>query len=193
MNTAQEQLRKQGLTVDEYHRLGDEGFFARDERVELIEGEIVAMAPIGWEHVDIVNDLNKLLVFSCGDLAVVSVQNPVVLPDDSEPEPDIAVFWPRVPGSTGALPQAEQVLLVVEVADSSLRYDRDRKIPLYARRGIPEVWLIDVQGRELTRFHSPGGQGYRSVGVPDLSQPLTLQQCSAIRVDLSGVAGIDGQ
>jgi Uma2 family endonuclease len=131
------------FTKNEYHRMIEAGILREDDRVELIEGNIIAMAPIGSRHVACVNRFNRLLNQALGDRAQVSVQNPVSLTRYSEPQPDIAVLRPREDFYSAALPGPEDILLIVEVADASAVADRQDKLPLYARAGIPEVWLVD--------------------------------------------------
>ena len=157
---ADETMNRHRFSTDDYHRMGEAGILGPDDRVELIEGEIIRMAPIGGPHVGIVNTLATLFARQLFGRAVVSVQNPVVLPPYSEPQPDLALLkWemfkqPLVPG-------AADVLLVVEVAQSSLTYDRDIKVGVYARHGIPETWLIDVANRTTHVFRNPTTEGYR--------------------------------
>ncbi|HEX7157047.1 MAG TPA: Uma2 family endonuclease [Burkholderiaceae bacterium] len=149
------------LTVYEYHQLATAGVLDEDDRVELIEGRLVAMSPIGSRHAGTVTLLVRLLSRAVGDRAWVWVGNPVALSDLSEPQPDLALLKPRPDPYIEALPQAADVLLLIEVADSSLRFDRAVKVPLYARHGIAEYWLIDVERRRVTVFSDPGEQGYR--------------------------------
>lgn len=167
--------------------MADAGIFAPDERVELIEGEIINMPPIGPDHSGIVNQLNRTLVSAAGDRAIVSVQNPVVLPEHSEPEPDFALLRPRADWYRKAKPLPEDVLLLVEVADSTLRYDTEIKRPLYAAHGVPEYWIVDVKGERLTRFTGPSRAGYgHAETVEDLHalEPVALP---GVRFDLSGL------
>src|ERR1043166_1075223 len=138
------------FTRAEYHRMGEVGIFSEDDRVELIKGEIVKMSPIGRHHVAFVNNLNQLLVTRLAGRAIVSVQNPVVLSDDNEPQPDVTVLRPR--SSQQAQPAVAAVLLLIEVAQTSLRYDRVTKRPLYAEAGIPEYWIVDC-GAESIEMH----------------------------------------
>jgi Uma2 family endonuclease len=144
--------RKHRLTVHDFHRMGEAGILSINSRMELIEGEITDMAPIGSRHAAIVKQLMALFVRAVGARAIVSVQDPIILGEYSEPEPDLALLRPRDDFYALALPRADDVFLIIEVADTTLRYDREIKIPLYARHGIPEVWLIDVEGRTLTIF-----------------------------------------
>jgi len=149
-------------TVDEYHRMGEAGLLANEDRVELVEGELVQMAPIGSEHAGSVGALTRLLVMAVGERAIVFVQNPVRLDEHSEPQPDFAVLKPRADEYHSALPTAQDVLLIVEVADSSLAYDRGLKLELYARHGIPEVWVVNLPAEEVEVFRGPSGGGYTS-------------------------------
>jgi Uma2 family endonuclease len=183
--TARDLARIHRHSVEEYQRMGETGILGPELRTELIEGEIVEMTPIGPEHAGTVKFLNARLVVAVGECALVSTQDPVTLTPFSEPQPDLALLCPRNDFYRGANPRPEDVLLLIEVADSSLRYDRDLKLPLYARAGIPEVWLVDLTGRCLTRYRGPGEEGYREQEVlADLSQ-LTLPIEPEVALDLS--------
>lgn len=142
-------------SVAEYHNLAEKGIFAEDDRVELIDGEIIEMAPIGSDHAGNVKQLNHKLTVLLDQKALVSVQDPIIFGDHSEPEPDIALLHWREDFYKGSNPVPEDVFLIIEVADSSARYDREVKVPLYARHGIPEVWLLDLQQRRLEVYRSP--------------------------------------
>jgi Uma2 family endonuclease len=146
---------KHRLSIDDYHKIAKTGIFHEDMRIELIEGELVDMAPIGHLHVAIVNQLAKQLSRSVTDDIIVSIQNPLVLGKHNEPEPDIAVLRARQDNYRSALPSASDTLLLVEVADSSVRYDREVKIPLYARFEISEVWLLDLAQKRLEIYLQP--------------------------------------
>lgn len=141
--------------------MGEKGVFAPDARLELIEGEIVEMAPIGSPHAGRVNMLNRLLSRRVGDRAVVSVQNPLIAGERSVPQPDLALLVPRSDAYTDSHPTAADVLLVVEVSDTTLAFDLGAKLALYARSGIPEVWIVDVGGRAVRAFREPVAGGYR--------------------------------
>lgn len=180
-------IRRHRYTVDEYYRMGDSGILKQGDRVELIEGEIVDMVPVGSAHVGIVNRLNRLLVQALGDRAIVSVQNPVRLSAFSEPEPDIALLRPRDDFYSGAHPGPTNVLLIIEVSDSSLDYDRDVKLPLYARHEIPVVWLIDIQRKQLLVFRSPTREGYRDQLVFTSSEVSRVPGLEGIDVNLDGL------
>jgi Uma2 family endonuclease len=158
-------LPRRALSVEDYHRIGEAGLFGPEERLELIHGDLVTMAPIGWPHLQVVTIVAQLFAGQVGNTALVLVQNPISLPPDSEPQPDIALLRAEYRGRA-ALPGAQDVLLVVEVADSTLARDRDVKIPLYARHGIAEAWLFDLNARRVTVFRDPGPDGYRTVLTP---------------------------
>ncbi len=141
--------------------MGEAGILHEDDRVELIEGEIVEMAAIGTRHFACVNQLNRLLVRSVGDAAIVSVQNPVRLDEHTEPQPDLTVL--RVRDYRESLPMPEDVLLLIEVSDTTLSYDRGVKLPLYARAGIREVWIVDLPGEVIERHTDPSVDGFRTL------------------------------
>lgn len=158
METVQKQVTRRRFTVHEYHRMGEAGILHEDDRLELIEGDIVEMAAIGSRHFTCVNGLNRLLVRGVGDEAIVSVQNPVRLDERNEPEPDLAVI--RARDYRDSLPAPEDVLLLIEVSDTTLDYDRGVKLPLYARAGIPEVWIVDLPAQAIERNTEPSAAGY---------------------------------
>ena len=148
-------------TVAEYHRMGEVGLLNEDSRVELIDGEIVEMAPIGSSHGGNVKRFIRLFSKVIGDKAIIAAQDPVVLSGYSEPEPDIALLRWRADDYVQSHPHPEDVLLLIEVSDSTLRYDHDVKIPLYAKNGIPEVWLLDIPNRQLEIYREPANGKYQ--------------------------------
>jgi Uma2 family endonuclease len=160
-------LRHRRFTLDEYHRMGETGILGADDRVELIEGEIIEMAPIGSRHAATVTRIHYLFSRRLGDRAVVWVQNPLRLArHNSEPVPDVMLLVPRTDFYAGGLPEPADVRLLIEVADSSLLYDRRTKFPLYARAGVAEAWLVHLDARRLEIHRGAGDAGYRDVGVP---------------------------
>ena len=159
METKTQEVARRRFTVHEYHRMAEAGILHEDDRVELIEGELVEMAAIGSRHFTCVNTLNHLLVGSSGDEYIISVQNPVRLDEDSEPEPDLAVI--RTRDYRDSLPGPGDVRLLIEVSDTTLSYDRNVKLPLYARSGIPEIWIVDLADELIERHTGPSGGIYR--------------------------------
>lgn len=156
-------LLKGPFTVDAYRRLGEMGILREDDRVELIDGQVVEMTPIGPAHGSCVNRLNTLFAPLAGREATLSVQNPLVLDEHHEPQPDFAVLRHRDDGYRSRHPGPADVLLVIEVADTSLAYDRDVKIPLYARAGIPEAWLVNLVADAISVYRGPGPEGYTDI------------------------------
>lgn len=175
------------LTVTDYYRLATAGSLTEDDRVELIDGDIIDMTPIGSLHASIVDDLARLLQLAVGEAARVRVQGPVRLGEFSEPEPDIVLLRPREDSYRSSHPGPADVLLIVEVADSSLVYDRDTKVPLYARHGIAEVWLVDAVNRRLVIHREPGPGRYRVVVDPAPLGETSISELPGKSVDLSGL------
>ena len=188
MAVAAEQERVAGVqryrfTVDEFARMGEAGIFTEDDRVELIDGEILQMTPIGPAHAWIVDRLNELIMTRLAGRVHVRVQNPVRLDRHTEPQPDLVVAR-RSDAYAARHPEPGDVLLAIEVADSSLRYDRLEKAPRYARSGVPEMWLVDVEAGTVTVHTDPGPDGYASrhvrrrgdqivsTSVPELGFPV---------------------
>ena len=153
------------FTAEEYHRIAEAGVLTEDDRVELIEGEILEMSPIGSRHAACVGRLTRVFSRTVGDSAMVWVQNPIRLGERSEPEPDVALVRPRADDYAAGLPTAEDIFLLVEVADSSVDYDRQMKVPLYARTGIPEVWLANLGQQHVAVYRDPTPAGYQTVRV----------------------------
>ena len=157
------QLLRRSFTVAEYHRMAEAGILREDDRVELIEGEIVQMTPIGSRHAACVMRLIQLLSRQLGQGVLVNVQNPIRLGEYSEPQPDVTLLRFRPDFYAQSHPGPTDVLLAVEVAETSAVYDRDVKLPLYARAGIPEVWLVDLSAEGMEVHRDPAAQGYRQV------------------------------
>lgn len=188
MSTAmQEWPRRHRITVEHYYRMAEAGLFAPDERLELINGEIVDMPPMGSRHAATLEHLGAMLSAAVGERAIVRQQLPVRLRDDSEPEPDIAVVKARADRYSSAHSAAADVLLLVEVSDVTLRYDLEVKLPLYARCAIPEVWIIDLTGSRVRFNGSPVDGRYRRVSASTEPALTPLGALSGVAVDLSGL------
>lgn len=161
------------VNVDQYHRMGEAGIIPPDTRVELIEGEVLTMPPIGSHHASAVAVLVRLLHDPrLMASAFVWPQNPVVLSQMSEPQPDIALLRQRGDQYREGVPQPDDVLLLIEVSDTTLSFDQRRKVPLYARYGIPETWIVDLPDRCLEVFREPTELGYASSFVLRAGEPL---------------------
>lgn len=183
-------LKRRRFTLDQYHRMGEVGIFHPQDRVELIEGEIIEMTPIGSRHAATVARVTSFFVTRLGSRATVWSQNPLVMPrQESEPEPDVMVLVPRADFYAPAHPEPPDVRLLIEVADSSLLYDQRTKFPLYARAGIAEAWLVDVDGRRVEIHRGPTPAGFRDVRLPGPDErvtPLAFPDVSVTLADLLG-------
>lgn len=175
---------KRLFTVSEYHSMAEAGILPEDDRVELIEGEIFRMAPIGSRHAGCVNRLNHFLRGSGG---ILSPQNPVLFGSLSEPQPDIALLRSRDDFYASSLPTPEDVLLLVEVADSSIGFDRRVKVPLYARNGVPEVWIVDLTKGRMEVHREPSATGYRDVRLLQRSDRLSPLAFPDLELNVSDI------
>jgi hypothetical protein len=182
-------LLKRRFTVEEYERMGQAGILSEDDRVELIDGEIIEMAPIGTRHAAVVNRLNDLLGPQVRPEALVSIQNPVHADPHSEPQPDLLLVKRRDDYYASAHPRGPDVLLVVEVADTSLDYDRGVKVPLYARAGIPEAWIIALPAEEVEVFRQPSPDGYRRVATLRRGDVLSIEALPNVTLAVDQVLG----
>jgi Uma2 family endonuclease len=188
--------RRHRLTVDEYYRMAEVGLLPPDARVELIAGEIIDMAPIGSRHAAAVDHLAERFIRAVDGSALVRIQGPVRLGSRSEPEPDLALLRPRADRYAGSHPTAADVLLIVEVSDTTLHFDRDVKAKLYARHGVPELWIVDLIHDQLHLFRDPRQEEYAdrsSVGagamqVPTLATPIDLTELFAGATPVVGAA-----
>jgi len=153
------------ISCDRYHEMIASGGLREDDRIELINGYLVTKMSIGSLHSGMVNRLNRLLGRLFGDSAIVTIQNPVTIHEYSEPEPDVVVAKFREDFYADRHPYPEDILLVIEVADTSLAFDREAKIPLYASCGIPESWLVDLIHHEIHVFRRPDGAAYQETLV----------------------------
>jgi Uma2 family endonuclease len=151
------------FTVQEYHLMTEAGVFANNERVELIEGEIIQMAAIGTRHASSVKRLTRRFSLIPEERATLGVQDPIQLTEKTEPQPDVVLLQPRADYYATAHPIPSEVLLLVEVSDSTVDNDRDVKVPIYARSGIQEVWLWDLEVNCLEVYRDPTANGYTSI------------------------------
>jgi Uma2 family endonuclease len=154
-------IPRRRFTTVEYHRMGEIGVLADDERVELLDGQIVRMSPIASPHAGCVDRLNALFARRLGGRAIVRVQNPILLDRFSEPQPDLSLLAPRPDYYAKAHPRPRDVLLAVEVIGAGRSYDRTLKLPLYARAELREVWLVDLRRQAIDVYTGPALRGYR--------------------------------
>ena len=183
------QPQNHAFTVGEYYRMAETDILTKEDRVELIAGQIVAMSPIGSRHAACVKRLNLLLGKMVGDSMLIGVQDPIALDAYSAPEPDLVLLRPRTDFYAEAHPAASDVLLAVEVGDTSADYDREVKLPLYAQVGLPEVWLIDLQKGRVEVYARPQGGAYQQrvdvAADATLTSP-TIPQLALAAADLLG-------
>lgn len=171
------EVARRRFTVDEYYQMARTGILGEDDRVELIEGEIIEMVPIGTRHAACVRRLDRIFSSKIGDQVLVDTQNPLRLGQNSEPQPDLMLLKPRDDYYASFHPRAEDVLLLVEVADTSVPYDREVKVNLYAKSGVNEVWLVNLQAQQVITCRLPSPSGYTEVkeyGRSDHISPLAF-------------------
>ena len=189
MNETAVLLTRHKLDVDAFYRMAEAGILGEDERVELVGGELIDMAPIGTDHSGTVDWFTRALIMACGDQAIVRVQGPVRLDRFNELVPDFAVLKPREDYYRTAHPGPGDVLALIEVAKSSLRYDRKVKLPLYARFGIAEYWIVDLKGRKVDIHSQPSDTGYAEKTPRRSGEQVSLVLDPAITVSLQAAFG----
>ncbi|MER3434238.1 MAG: hypothetical protein C4288_12625 [Leptolyngbya sp. ERB_1_1] len=178
------------FTIEEYHRLTELGFFQEDDRIELIRGQLIHVAAKGTPHSVCSTRLNRQLTKLLGDQATLRGQEPITLPNDGEPEPDFAIVRNRPDDYLAAHPSLEDVLLVIEISDSSLTYDQETKLELYAEAGIQDYWIFNLIDRVLEMYSESYQQsasefGYRVKRIALPNERVKLPQFSELWVDLS--------
>ncbi len=183
------EVLKRLFTVDQYHRMIETGIIHEGDRVELIRGEIVEMASIGTKHAAGVRRISEVLRSKLGNSVLVDTQNPVETDEHSEPQPDVAVLRPRADFYVSAHPTANDVFLLIEVSDSTIRYDRTVKIPLYAEDNIAEAWIVDVNAELVEVYREPSATGYRSLQTFTRGQSLQLLAFPELSIAINEILG----
>jgi len=180
---------KRRFTVDDYHRMAQTGILLPDDRVELIDGEVVAMSPIGSRHSACIDRATRALVILLMDRAIVRVQSSVRLNRYNEPEPDLVLLRPQADFYASRIPGPADIFLIIEVAESSVDYDREVKAPLYAGAGVPEYWLADLNTRQLVGYSDPADGAYRTLrhhSPGESLAPVLLPECPIAVAELLG-------
>jgi Uma2 family endonuclease len=181
-------LPRHRWTVEDYHRMAEVGILRPADRIELIDGDIIEMAPVGSPHIGAVMTLNQLLTKAAPESVMVSVQSPIQLGARSEPEPDLALLRARADKyRRPPPPAAADVLLIIEVSDTSLRYDREVKLPLYARGNIPEVWIVDLAARAVTVHRNPEKAAYTAVTSHGPTEALEASALPGLRIPVGEI------
>lgn len=175
------------VSVEDYHRMARSGILRAADRVELIEGEVIDMAPIGSRHAAAVKRLIASLQGRLGAAAILAVQDPLRLGERSEPQPDLMLLKPRADFYRDAHPGADDVLLLIEVADSSAGYDQGIKLPLYARHGVGEVWIIDLDNNRVQFHRRPRGATYAESSATETPGPTPVRALPGLMIDLQGI------
>jgi Uma2 family endonuclease len=188
MDVTLDHPRRHAITVEEYLRMGEAQVFAHDARLELMEGALVEMPPIGSPHAAVVNTLAALLAKAASaSRAIVSVQNPLVLNERSAPQPDVMLLRPRTDRYYHSHPTAADAFLVVEVADTTLRYDLDVKRPLYAQTGIAQLWVIDIERRILHSHLEPVQRWYKVHRTFERDEKATVAALDELAIPVSSL------
>ncbi len=183
------QTTNKTVTVNEFYRLAEMGVYSHTDRVELIEGEIVEMSPIGSNHAGCVDYLNGILSRHLGSKAIIRGQNPIRFDSLSEPLPDIVVLKYREDYYRSKHPEAKDALLIIEVADSSLDHDRNRKVPLYAQNGIEEVWIVNLLAREIEVYRHPEGERYKEIKQYHAGQTISPMAFPEVCLSVEEIIG----
>lgn len=169
-------VEKRLISVDEYYKMAEAGILKSTDRVELIHGDIFDMSPIGSRHASIVDRLAKILNRLFEEEAIIGIQRPIRLDDKNEPEPDISVLQFRADYYVAAHPDSRNVKVIIEVADSSIKYDKEAKIPLYASYGIPIYWIIDIENNCIEEFTNPKESKYTSKQIFQIDDEISLME-----------------
>lgn len=181
------QIAKHYISACEFERMVENSVFEEGARLELIGGEIVEMSPIGKRHAACVDRLAELFREALGRQVIVRVQNPIQLDDLSEPQPDVALLKRRGDFYSGALPTPADVLLVVEVADTSVEYDRQLKLPIYARAGVAEVWIVSLPDERIETYSRPSGERYEVAAQLGRGEEVSSSTLDALRIMVDDV------
>jgi Uma2 family endonuclease len=182
-------VARRQFTVDDYHRMRDAGIFSEDDRVELLDGEVILMSPIGPLHAAIVKRINTLLNQGLLTQHIVSVQDPVQLSDMSEPQPDLAIIQYRADYYAAAHPTPDDIALVIEVSDTSLEYDRENKLLRYAESLIGEVWIIDIENQQVEQYTNPANGQYRMKQTWLHGQQVTSYRLPSVTLQVDDILG----
>ena len=187
MNSVIPPFRKHLTDVNEWHKMGEANIYPSDSRLELIEGEIFEMSPIGSNHASHLKRINKLFTRLIPENLFPSVQDPLQLGDLSEPEPDFMLLKPSEDSYASRHPVAEDVLLLIEIADSSLNFDQNQKLRLYAMHNIPEYWLLNLIDNCLEVYRKPKGEVFAEKTTLYQGDNITLSQLPDITIQVSEI------
>ncbi|MGB3495129.1 MAG: Uma2 family endonuclease [Elainellaceae cyanobacterium] len=183
------QILRKKFTVGQFHQMMESGILTDGDRVELLQGEIIEMSPIGRQHAACVDRVNELLVRELGSRAIVRVQNPIQLSTKSEPQPDFAILQRRSDFYANGHPQPSDVFALIEVSDTTLEFDRTVKVPLYAQNNIAEVWMIDLNAEAVQTYREPDVSGYQQLQTFRRGQAIAFQAFTDIQFTVDQLLG----
>lgn len=183
------QILRKKFTVGQYHQMIESGILTDRDHVELIQGEIIEMSPVGRHHAACVDRLNELLVLKLFRKALIRVQSPILLSDNSEPQPDISILQRREDFYNAGHPTPADIFALVEVSDSTIEFDRDVKVPMYAQEQISEVWLLNLNNTQIERYRQPIANTYQQQQIFNLGETLSFQGFPDIPIEVNQVFG----
>jgi len=184
-----ENLRKRLINIDEYHRMAEVGILTPNDRVELILGEILNMSPVESKHSAIVKRITKLFVTAFLDSAIVQIQDPIQIQKHSEPEPDALILKPREDFYVDKLPSPEDAFLLIEVADTTLDYDKKVKLELYAEAGIPEYWIVDANEDQILKYLQPENKQYKKMEIASIGDSINCNAFPDVTFAVKDILG----
>lgn len=182
-------IQRRQFTVRDYDRMLASGILNEDDRVELIDGEVREMSPIGERHASTVDRLTQLLVETLNRQAIVRSQNPIVLDDFTKPQPDLVLLRWQDDFYASRTPEPDDVFLVIEVSDTALQYDRLEKLPRYVSAGIEEAWIVDVFGQTVEQYSQPASGGYRKRETFEHGQTIRSVSLAQLTLHVSAMLG----
>jgi Uma2 family endonuclease len=177
------------LNINQYHQMIEHGIFTENDKIELIKGELISMSPVGIKHAFVVRRLTALLSQKFGDRSIIDIQNPILLDDNSEPEPDVVVLKPRDDFYQFQLPRPDDLLLIIEVSDTTLKYDRTVKIPLYSEAKIREIWIIDINSECVEIYRYANTEGYDQMQRYRLGETLSILAFPDLSLTVNDIFG----
>ncbi|WP_299487773.1 Uma2 family endonuclease [Acaryochloris sp. IP29b_bin.137] len=183
------QILRKKFTVGQYHQMIESGILTDRDHVELIQGEIIEMSPVGRHHAACVDRLNELLVLKLFQKALIRVQSPILLSDHSEPQPDVSILQRREDFYDAGHPKPDDIFALVEVSDSTIEFDRDVKIPMYAQEHIPEVWLVNLNDTQVKRYCQPITTTYQQLQIFNLGEMLSFQAFPDVPIEINQIFG----
>lgn len=183
------QILRKKFTVGQYHQMIESGILTDQDHVELIQGEIIEMSPVGRHHAACVDRLTELLVLTLCRQALIRVQSPILLSDNSEPQPDISILQRREDFYHAGHPTPDNIFTLIEVSDSTIAFDRDVKVPIYAQEQIPEVWLVNLNDTQVECYRQLIANTYQQFQIFNLGETLNIQAFPDVPIEVNQIFG----